>query len=155
MRGEWWSLSDEGWVIRGELWGMSEDGVSDKGWVMRVEWCEVSDKGWVTCAKWRGLNDFYLFFNIYLFAKYQNVAQILISCFAKLRKFRPNFDFVFCEISRNSRKISQNTKLKISRKFRKITKTKIFAATLPIVHKVNKQVRRADPPWTAGNKQVF
>ena len=25
-------------------------------------------------------------------------AKFLISCFAKLRKFRPNFDFAFCEI---------------------------------------------------------
>ena len=60
----------------------------------------------------------------------KNVAQILISCFAELRKFRPNFDFVFREISRNSGKISQNTKLKFSRKFREIAKTKIFAATV-------------------------
>ena len=28
----------------------------------------------------------------------KNVAQILISGFVKLRKFRPNVDFVFCEI---------------------------------------------------------
>ena len=42
----------------------------------------------------------------------------VIDEWAKLWKFRPNFDFVFCEISRNSRKISQNTKLNI------------FAATL-------------------------
>ena len=37
--------------------------------------------------------------------------------FAKLRKFRPNFDLVFREISRNSRVISRNTKLKISRNY--------------------------------------
>ena len=42
---------------------------------------------------------------------------ILVSCFAKLQKFRPNFDFVFREISRNSRKISQNTKIKISQNY--------------------------------------
>ena len=35
----------------------------------------------------------------------QNVAHILVSCFSKLRNFRPSFDFVFREISRNSRKM--------------------------------------------------
>ena len=54
---------------------------------------------------------------------------ILNSCFAKLQKFRQHFDFMFSEILRNSRKISQNTILKMLQKFRKITKTKIFAAT--------------------------
>ena len=42
----------------------------------------------------------------------QNSAKVLISCFAKFIK------------------ISRNTKLKLSRKFREITKTKFFAATL-------------------------
>ena len=50
----------------------------------------------------------------------ENFAQILISYFAK--------------ISRNWRKISRNTKLKISWNFRENTKTKIFAATLKSIH---------------------
>ena len=38
----------------------------------------------------------------------KNVAKIFISCFAKLRKSRLNFGFVFREISRISRKMSRN-----------------------------------------------
>ena len=49
----------------------------------------------------------------------ENIAQISVSCFAK--------------ISRDWRKISQTTKMIISRNFRETTKTKIFAATLSIM----------------------
>ena len=70
------------------------------------------------------------------------VAQILISCFAKLRNFRPNFDFVFREISRNSREISRNTKLK----FFEITKIKLFAAMHPT---------HAPPPSSLSNWDEF
>ena len=37
-------------------------------------------------------------FIIYFLQNGQNVAHIFISCFAKLRNIRPNFDFVFREI---------------------------------------------------------
>ena len=47
----------------------------------------------------------------------KKIAQMLISCFAKMQKFRPNFDFVFLLIFYNSSKISRNKKLKISRNF--------------------------------------
>ena len=46
----------------------------------------------------------------------QNSAQNLISCFAKLRKFRPNFDFVFCEII-GKHEIKNFATFKISRNY--------------------------------------
>ena len=57
----------------------------------------------------------YVLCKLLILPKYssKNVPLILVSCFAKLWKFRPNFYFVFREISRNLRKILQNMKLKI------------------------------------------
>ena len=51
-------------------------------------------------------------------------VQHFISYFAKPRKFRQNFNFVFREISRNSRKVSRNTKLNMSRNY----ENKIFCS---------------------------
>ena len=57
---------------------------------------------------------FYIFFNLLKIINFFQIlsAQSFISCFAKLQKFYPNFDFIFRENSRNSKKISRNTKLK-------------------------------------------
>ena len=61
---------------------------------------------------------------------FREITKILSKNFAKSRKFRPNFDFVFCE---NFAKLEENFakhEIKISRNFREITKTKIFVTTL-------------------------
>ena len=61
---------------------------------------------------------------------FREITKISSKNFAKSRKFRPNFDFVFRE---NFAKLEENFakhEIKISRNFRKITKTKIFMTTL-------------------------
>ena len=56
----------------------------------------------------------------------QNSAKVLILCLANCKKFAQILISCFAKFI----KISRNTKLKLSRKFREITKTKFFAATL-------------------------
>ena len=61
---------------------------------------------------------------------FREITKISSKNFAKSRKFRPNFDFVFRE---NFAKLEENFakhEIKISRNFREITKTKIFVTTL-------------------------
>ena len=183
MRGEFWVVNDEGWVIRGEWWRVSDEGewwrVSDdgglrQGIVVRIDpsrndhkwhvlhelWTfyysiiyiilkefftfkpSESQENNFLCPKWKfikihldlmnivsqKINIFSLKKIIDFLQKWQNIAQILISCFVKLQNFCPNFDFVYREISRNSSKISRNTKLNILRNVREITKTKFFCS---------------------------
>ena len=66
---------------------------------------------------------------------FREITKISSKNFAKSRKFRPNFDFVFRE---NFAKLEENFakhEIKISRNFREIAKTKIFVATLLWVQK--------------------
>ena len=61
---------------------------------------------------------------------FREITKISSKNFAKSRKFRPNFDFVFRE---NFAKLEENFakhEIKILRNFREITKTKIFVTTL-------------------------
>ena len=63
---------------------------------------------------------------------FREITKISSKNFAKSRKFRPNFDFVFRE---NFAKLEENFakhEIKISRNFREITKTKIFVTTLSV-----------------------
>ena len=63
MRGEWWGVNDDGWVmrgerwwrvIRGEWWGQTNE-VKWWGWVMKGEWWGLNDEGWILRGEWWGV----------------------------------------------------------------------------------------------------
>ena len=78
---------------------------------------------------------------------FREITKISLKNFAKSREFRPNFDFVFRE---NFVKLEENFakhEIKMSRNFRKITKTKIFVTTLVLHYKCNNNWLGCQKTW--------
>ena len=102
MRGKWRAMRCEWWIMRGEWWGCGG-----------VGWWRV--KGLYAVGVW---DIFYLKNHLFL---------------AKWPKWCPNFDFVFRKNAKFSSKFRfrvSKHEIENSRKLLKITKPKIFAATL-------------------------
>ena len=72
---------------------------------------------------------------------FREITKILSKNFAKSRKFRPNFDFVF---RKNFVKLEENFakhEIKISQNFCEITKMTIFVTTLGVTFRLFRRRR--------------